>query len=271
MIAFAFKIDVTALGDSQCVTERFRHLAEENSHFFRTAQKVAVARHVHTIGIGEQLSSLHAEQDVLQFSIFAADVMYIVGGDQVAALTPGEIDHLAVDFGHQRIVMLLQFEEKVVSAKGLQVPISRPISLLQVIFLQSARNFPGKAGGRSDQAFVMRSQKVAVYPGVIIEALKLAGGGNLQQVLIASHVFSQQHQMVSVLVFDGVLILHGARGKVGFKADDGLDAFLFGRFEKIQSTKHGAMISECQGRHAQLLGAFYKIGWRAEAIEDGIH
>ena len=76
--------------------------------------------------------------------------------------------------------------------------------------------------------------------------------------------------MIGTFVFDGVLILHAAWGKISFKANNGFNTLFFGSFEKIQGSKHGAMIGQCQGRHAQLLGPFYKIDRCAETIKDGV-
>ena len=145
VVTLALEIDVAALGNGKRVVERFRHLAEQDCHFFRTAQKVAVARHVHAIFIGEQFAGLDTQQDILQLGIFAANVMHIIGGNQVAPLAPCQIDHLAIDFGHQGIIMLLQFKEKIIFPKGLQVPIGSSVGLLKVFFLQCSGYFPGKA------------------------------------------------------------------------------------------------------------------------------
>ena len=92
--------------------------------------------------------------------------------------------------------------------------------------------------------------------GMVIEALKLRSGRDRKQIAIAGHVLRQQNQVRGVLIARDVLVVHTARSKVSLKPDDRFDAFRGGCLEEIQRAKHGAMVGQREGRHAQFFGAF---------------
>jgi hypothetical protein len=87
---------------------------------------------------------------------------------------------------------------------------------------------------------------------------------------VAGLVLGQQQHVEAVFVQLGVAILHGARGEVGFDADDGLDTGRFGGAVEGHGTVHGAVIGEGDGGLVQFNGALHQVVDAAQAVEQGI-
>ena len=106
-----------------------------------------------------------------------------------------------------------------------------------------------------------------VNAGVVIEALKLRGGGDRKQIAVAGHVLSQQHQVRGVLIARDILVVHAARSQVSLEPDDRFDAFSGGCLEEIQRAKHGAVVCQRKGRHTQFFGTFDQCRRTAKAVK----
>jgi len=64
--------------------------------------------------------------------------------------------------------------------------------------------------------------------------------------------------------------VHAARSQVSFEPDDRFDAFSGGSLEEIQRAKHGAVVGQREGGHAQFFGAFDQGCRAAKAVEHGV-
>jgi len=109
-----------------------------------------------------------------------------------------------------------------------------------------------------------------VDAGMVVEAFELRSGRDREQIAVAGHVLGQQHQVRRVLVARDVLVVHAARGDVRLEPDNWLDALRRGCLEEIQRAKHGAVVGQRKGGHAQFFGAFDQGCRAAKAVEHGV-
>ena len=166
--------------------------------------------------------------------------------------------------------MILQLDEEVLSAEGLDVPFQHLSAGFHTAVEDGAGNLAGHTGGGGDDAFVMFFQEFMVHAGIIIEAFQLGGAGDLEQVLIADFVLSQQQQVIAVLVFLRVAVGHAAGGYIGFESQDRFDAGVFAGVIELDHTKHGAVVGDRQRVHAHFFGAVDKLLDLAKAVEQRI-
>jgi len=164
--------------------------------------------------------------------------------------------------------VVLNFQEEALPTEQVQVPAQRAFRLFGVALQKGARELAGEAGGAGNQAVGVRGEVFFIDAGVVVKAFQLAGGGDLEQVLVALHVFGQQHQVKGFFIFADVLIEAGARGKVGFQADNRLDAGRVGFLEEIQRAEHRAVVGQRHGRHAQFPRPGNQVCWFTKAVQN---
>ena len=95
-------------------------------------------------------------------------------------------------------------------------------------------------------------QKVPVDPGLVVEALEIAGRDQLDEVAVALLVLAQQDQVVVAVRVgaDRVPLLRD----VDLAADDGMDALVLGGVVELNRAEQVAVVGHGHGRHALLLG-----------------
>ncbi len=70
--------------------------------------------------------------------------------------------------------------------------------------------------------------------------------------MVTGHVFCQKQEVERPAIFLDIFIKAAARRQVGFQADDRLNSGFIGCLVKIDRAKHGAVVGQGYGRHAQL-------------------
>ena len=104
-----------------------------------------------------------------------------------------------------------------------------------------------QAGGHADEPFGVLVEQVHVDARLVIEAVEIGGGDQVDEVAIALLVFAQQHQVVvAVGVGAGLVAL---LRDVDFAADDGVDAVRLGGVIELHRAEEVAVIGHGHGRH----------------------
>ena len=141
VIAFAGQVHFAAVGDFERVAERFRDFGKEVAHLLRTAQIIRVVRHGHAACVGKEFSGLDGQEHILHFRVFAPDVMHVVGGNHARLKFFRQPQQAAVDLIELGQVVVLNFQEKAVPSKQIQVPAQGPFGFLGVAIQQRPRQF----------------------------------------------------------------------------------------------------------------------------------
>ena len=114
----------------------------------------------------------------------------------------------------------------------------------------------------------MRGQYFLVDPGLVVEALGEADGGELHEVSVALLVFGQEYEVpVLVAVFGAGFFAARGAGHVEFGADDGVHALGPAGFFEFEGAEHVAMVGQGDAGHAQGLGARGQALYRRRAVE----
>ena len=113
-------------------------------------------------------------------------------------------------------------------------------------------------------------QKLVVYAGPVVEAFLVRQRHHLDEVLVASLVLYQQHQVVGLAVLVGILVVAAAPCDVALAAYDGLDAALFGFLVEAHRAEHDSVVRDGDGAHAELLYARHELVYAAGAVQEAV-
>jgi len=82
----------------------------------------------------------------------------------------------------------------------------------------------------------------------------VGGRGQLDEILIAGIVFSDQRQVISLVIHVRLFLVSRTIGDIYLTADDGLDAGFFALGIEFNGAVHDAVVGEGDGILAVLLG-----------------
>src|SRR2546430_16706847 len=125
------------------------------------------------------ISGLDAEQHFLGVSVLMMKIMTIVGGDERNSGLFRKSDQFAIDIFFDRYPLILNFKEEISFPENIAQAVgilARPIVLL---IHDRFGHWPAKTGGERNQAFAVFGKQIVVNSGAVVEALKKAGGDQL--------------------------------------------------------------------------------------------
>ena len=228
-------LQVALPGDFQRVLHRLGRVGEARLHFLRRAQIKLLRLVAHPFRVGQLRLRADANQAIVRVRMAFLDVMNVVRRDELEAEFLRPLDQMPVDLRLFRDAVVLQFEVKIVRAERLLEPIHRVARLVQLVLEDPIRDFARETAGHRNQAFLVRGQDFLVNARLVIIALQMRGGGELDEVFVAGLVLRQQAEMMINVASAaaGFLFQPAARRDINLAADDGLDALFARRLVKI--------------------------------------
>ncbi|MBA7631797.1 hypothetical protein ES703_39333 [subsurface metagenome] len=184
-------------------------------------------------------------------SILPPDVMDVIGGD--------ERDAKLIAHGDEGLVHLLKLGDglplylKIKIAKYPLVPLCRLFGILKSSVQNQPGNLARQTAGKSNQPILVLLQKFFIHPWPVVKALKMRLGYELDKVLVAGVIFSEENEMIMVSV-SYIAARATSWRKVNLTADDGLDTHLPGGTVELNDAIHGAVVGYRQTVHTELFG-----------------
>ena len=275
------EFDVAAVGDAPRVAERLgrRRLVEELRHLLG-ALDVELLRVVEPVLRLLRLVRRDADQRVVAVPVLGGQEVRVVVADEGQVEVGGEAQDQVVDLVLLGGVVPLQFEVEaglavLVGGEGVPVPLRFPASPLVVLFgagFDALAQVVGDGGAEvavdGDQALAPAFERALVHPRLVVEALEVAVGGQLDQVAPALLVAGQQDQVESA-VGDAVRLLvaavRGLRLDVGrhvrLDAEDRLDVLLPAGLVEGDGAEQVAVVGQRYRVHAE----------PGDAVDQGAH
>ena len=182
-----FDFQIALVRDLARVQHRLGNFGKTRLHFLRAAQK-KLFRHIaraHALGIAQQILRADAHKAVVRVRIAFVDIVNVIGADEFQAelLCPRNEEFVDLDlFGN---AVVLQFEEKIFRAERLLEKIHRVARLVDLILHDQIWNLAREAAGQRDQTFAVRRENFFVNARLVIIALQMRGGGELDEIFIA--------------------------------------------------------------------------------------
>ena len=178
------------------------------------------------------------------------DVMHVVRRDQFQAELLRPRNQVPVDLGLLGQAVVLQFQVEILRPERLLEPVNRLARPGQLVLLNPLRDFARQAAGERDQPLLVRRQQFLVDARLVVIALQMRRGGELDQVLVAGFILGQQDEVViNVPPARAGLLLEPAPGRdIDLAADDRLDASLARRLVEINRPVKHAVVGDRQRR-----------------------
>ena len=264
------QLQVAAFGDGQGVADRLGGIVEGGGHLLRRLDVELVHRELHVGRVAHGLAGLDAEQHLVGAGILPVQVVAVVGGHQRQLQLGGHLHQALVDDVLLRDGVLLQLDI-VAPGEQLAVPAGGGDGILHPAAAALHGHLALEAGRHGDQPLGAPREQFAVDAGPVVEALLVAGRGQVGQVLVALHVLAEQDQVVG-RVGDALGVLGKARlrRQVELAADDRLDAGLLALQVELGGAEHVAVVGHGHRRHVQFLGLGDQVVEADGAVQQGI-
>ena len=251
---------VAARGHGQGVGRRLAVGAEAAPHLI-------AARHVE-VGTVEAEAllvlapgpGLKAEQDVVRLGVGRIDVVGIIGTDEGNAGPARDLQEPLPDRGLLGHPVVLDLQEVVVGSEDLQVLARHPLGQVQVAAQDGLGKLAADAPGEADQPLTVRGEQLLVDARLVVVALEVGDGGELDQVGVAGVVTGEQDQMVGVAVGATLLVAVGAGGHVDLAAQNWLDPGGDRRGVELDGAVEDAVIGDRHRRLAHRLCPGHQLG-----------
>ena len=195
-IADALDFYVAAIGDRYGARHRVRQFAKHLRHFLAALEIKLVGGEFHARGVAHGLAGLNAHQHFLGVRVRLGQVVAIVGGNQRDAAFFGQAHQVAVHANVLFEALVLHFEEEILFAENVAEAMRVGFGLVVLVGEDRVGHFPAQAGGQRNQALAVFGQQFMVDARLVIEPIEVAGGDQLDQVLVAGLVFAQEDEVV---------------------------------------------------------------------------
>ena len=220
------QLDIALVGNLERVVAGLGAIREHRPHLLLGLHVKLRASHAHAVGVVDLGVHADAHDDVLHGSVLAAQVVEVVGGNDLDAYLLGDVDERAVHLLIGQAVVggdavFLNLDVKVAGVKGIAEglgPLDGAFHVTAVdVFGDDARD----AGARADHALGVAAQVVERHARLVVKALHGGLGNRLHQVDVALLVLSQKDHVIKLgLMVAGERLV---RRKVNLAAKDGLD------------------------------------------------
>ena len=258
---------VASLGDADRVGERVRMIPERVGHLIRRLQKELPRLVPQSLRIAERLSGADAEQDVVRMGVGVAQVMDVVGAHEPEAEVLRDCRNAAVDDPLFLDTVPLHLEEEVLRAENVLVAGRRVARFLVLRVREPFGHFTFETRAQANQAGCMLRQQLLVDARLVIEALGVAGGDELDQVVVALVRFGEQHEVIGGLARIAVLVPPIPRRDVHLAAENRLHALLPRMIVEHHRREKIPVLGDRDRRHLQPRGLIEQLVDPARPIE----
>ena len=230
-----------------------RQFAEHLGHFFGGLEIKLVGGKFHALAVAHGLAGLNAHEDFLRVRIGLGQIVAVVGGDQRNAGFLREPHEVAIDADVLLEALILNFEEEISFAENIAQAVGAGLCLFVFFGEQRVGDFAAQAGGKRDQAFAVFREQLMIYARLVVKAVEISGGNQLDEILVALFVLAEQHEVIRALRARAAIFVI-VRRDIHFAADDRLYAVGGGLVIEIRGGEKIAVVGDCDRGHSPARG-----------------
>ena len=257
--------DVAALGDLERAAERIRVAGEVRGHLFGRLEEELVGVELPVVRVLERVAGLDAEQSLVRARVLVVQVVHVAGGDERQPGALGELREQRIDAGLRLEPRVLNLDVGVVLAEDLDEPVEVGGRVAGPVFLERLGDAAGETAGERDEPLGVGVEQLPVDARLVVVALEVTEGRELDQVGVTGVVGSEQRQVCIALGLSAPVV-----GDVDLAADDGPDTVLRGLLGELDSPGEGAVVGERNRGHFELGSTSSKRGNPASPVEDAV-
>ncbi len=246
-------------------------LREHRRHLGRALDVELLRVEAQPLGFVHLLARPDAEQHVVRLVVLLAEVVRVVGSHQGQTRAAVQSEESLVDTALLLDAVVHDLEEEAVptedvaeDADGLQG--RRLLARAEVL-----RDLAGEAPRQPDEAGGVLRQHVLVDARSVVEALRVADGDELDEVVVAGLVGGQQrHVVVRLLDPAARLVVATPRRDVDLAAEDRLDALGAAGVVEGDGPEHVAVIGHGHRLHPELRHLVDELVDVARPVEEAV-
>ena len=162
------------------------------------------------------------------------------------------------------------YRVKIAGTKNRLVLQSKPLRFIVLVGQQRAGNFSAQTSRKPDETCGMLLENLLVNAGLVVKALQMRGGDQLDEIFIAGGGFRKKDEVVVIFSLGAGAFIKPVFRDVHFASDDGLDAGFLRFLVKLNRAVQHAVVGERNGVHPKLFGAGDQIINFRKAVQEGI-
>ena len=267
MVFVEGKFQIAPLSNADGVLKSLLAAGEQTFHLVLAFEVEFLGLEFHPVGVAHGLAGLDAQQDVLHFRVLFAQIVGVVGHHQGQSQLPGKALDALIHRALLRNAVILQFQEEIPLPENAGHFLCVLLRGIVVFFHQVLGDCTGKARGQGDQPLMVLPEQLKVDSGLAVKAVDKGFRHQIAEVFVPRSVFTQQHQMIGVIVDPVYPVGHAPAGDVDLAADDRLDSGGFGGFIKVDAAVHHTVVGDGNGRLPQLLDPIHDAVNAARAVQ----
>ena len=214
-------LDRAALRDLERPPHRVRVLGEVEGHLGRALEEELVGVELPAVRVVQARAGLDAEERLVRAEVPVVQVVDVTGRDERQPRSLGELLQLGVDPRLRVETRVLDLDVRRVLAEDLHEAVEVGGRVLRPVLLQRLRDPSRQAPREGDQAVRVALEQLPVDARLVVVALEVAGGSELDQVAVALARLRQEGQVRVALPLRGAVV-----GDVDLAADQRLDPVL---------------------------------------------
>ena len=222
------------VSDLYGVAQRLGHIGEDGVHLGRRLDPLLFGVS-HTVWVVDLLARAEADQSLVRIGVVLVHEMRVVRSDQFHAVLSRKLHQHPVHLHLLRIrrrvrirrmrLVALQLEVEIFAEESLE-PQQRLLGLVLLTGHDQLRDLTPEASRGDDQPLVIAFQKLLIDPRIAIKALRPSQRNELDEVLVAREILSQDQEMPAAQVVLFLLLEPTVARAVALAADDRLEETL---------------------------------------------
>ena len=263
------KFEVAAARNLNGIVERLLKAGQRRRHLIAGLYIKFVGCELHARIVNRRVG-LDAGQDMLHPVVRLGDIVAVVGRRQ---LHP----QLARQAAQQRQnppllldAMVLHLDIIILRPEDREIALGRLLRAGIIPRGKQPGNLPRKTGGKTDQPLRFLRKQLEIDPGLLIKTVDASPADQGNQILIAGHIFAEQHQMMRRGIDAVHPVPHRPGRDIDLASDDRLDADLLRLLIKIDHPVHHAMVGNGHGGLSEAFGIFQHPVDPAGAVEQAV-
>ncbi len=266
------QLQVAPLRHRQRVAARLGQLAEHLAHLIGGLEVELLGGEAPAVGIGQRGAGLDAEQGLVGLRVRRLEVVGVVGTADGRAQRLRDAERPR---RHPRLFLdpvRLDLHEVVIAPEDVLVPARHLLGLGVLAGGEELAHLGVEAAGQNEEPVGVLGEELAIHPRLVVEALEIGLGHELDQVPVAGLV-ANEHGAVAGALVAAVLaraLEAAARRHVELAAHDGLDARLLRRGVEVDRTEEVAVIREGDGGEAQRLRGVHQLVELGGPVEEAV-
>ena len=264
-------LDVASFGDLFRVEDRVRVIREKPFHLLRGPEGEVEVREARASFLRDRPVVLDTHEDVVRVPVLRVEVEDVSRGDERDAGLAVDVEESFVDV---RLVLVgdvrTDFEVEMILAEDVPILECGRLGPGRVVIDEVRGNLAGHVAGERDEPFVVQTEEVLVDAGLVIEAVELRLGDELEEVFVADLVLREEDDGVPRAVIDGGCLAEVVLHDVELDADDRFDAGILGLDVELDRAVHVGRVGEGERCHPEFLRLRDEVVDLRQGAEEGI-